>query len=77
MQEIMSVSQAAEFLGVSRRLLYALWHRADGPKFALVGRRRLIRRQACEEFLAAREAGICVPQPAGQTAPKSLGRSDA
>ena len=77
MQEILSVAQAGAFLGVSRRLLYALWDRADGPKFALVGRRRLIRRRACEEFLAAREAGICLPQPADQPAPKSLGRSDA
>ena len=55
MQEILSVTEAAAFLGISRRTLYSLWDRADGPRFALVGRRRLVRRQACIQWLEALE----------------------
>lgn len=56
MQEILSVNEAAAFLGVSRRTLYSLWKQNDGPKFALVGRRRLVRRAACIQWLEALEA---------------------
>lgn len=77
MQEILSVTEAAEFLGISRRKLYSLWGRADGPRFALVGRRRLVRRQACEEFIEAREREYFVKRTADQAAAESRCSADA
>ena len=77
MQEIMSVTQAAAFLGLSKRMLYSLWDRDDGPKFALVGRRRLVRRQACEAFIEAREREYFVQRTADQAAAESRCSADA
>ncbi len=58
----LSVSEAAELLGVSRPTVYQLLNREDFPSFR-IGTRRLISRSGLEAWVAAQaareEAGAC------------------
>jgi excisionase family DNA binding protein len=52
----LSLAEFAEMIGVSKRLVYKLVERDDGPPLIRLGRRVLIRREAAEQWLVAREA---------------------
>lgn len=55
----LSVTEAAEALGISRRSMYELLNQKDFPAALKVGRRRLISRELLAEWVrnqAAREA---------------------
>jgi excisionase family DNA binding protein len=77
MPELLSVVQAANLLGISKRSLYGLWERREGPATILIGRRRLVRRQACEAFIEAREREYFVERTADQAAAESRCSADA
>ena len=51
----LSLAEFAEMVGVSKRLVYKLVKSNDAPPLMRVGRRVLIRREAAEQWLAARE----------------------
>jgi len=53
--EILNLSEAADFMRISRRTLHSLIAKSDGPPTLTIGRRRLIRRTALEAWLADRE----------------------
>ena len=55
MRTAISLSEFADMLGVSKRLIYKLIERDDAPPLIRVGRRVLIRREAAEKWLAERE----------------------
>ena len=52
----LSVSEAAEALGLSRPMVYELMHRPDFPAFR-VGRRTLISRSGLERWIEAQANG--------------------
>ena len=49
----LSVTEAAEFLGISRPTMYKLINRADFPADFRVGSRRLIHKEKLMEWVAA------------------------
>lgn len=51
-----SITDFARSVGISRRSFYTLLERGEGPPTIRIGRRRLIRREAAEAWLRAREA---------------------
>lgn len=51
----LSVPEAAAAMGISRAGLYALLARGEGPPTIKLGRRRLIRRDALQEWLRKQE----------------------
>jgi excisionase family DNA binding protein len=53
--EILNLSEAADFMRISRRTLHSLIADGIGPPTLTIGRRRLIRRTALEAWLADRE----------------------
>lgn len=53
--EVLNLIEAAEYLRISRRTLHNLIADGDGPPTLTIGRRRLIRRAAIEQWLADRE----------------------
>ncbi len=54
--ETLTIPEAAAALRVSRRHLQNLFRRGDGPPVIRLGRRRIIRREALDRWLAGREA---------------------
>ena len=55
MRATVSLSEFADMLGVSKRLVYKLIERDDAPPLIRIGRRVLIRREAAEQWLSERE----------------------
>ena len=55
MRATVSLSEFADMLGVSKRLVYKLIDRDDAPPLIRIGRRVLIRRDAAERWLIERE----------------------
>ncbi len=55
MRATVSLSEFADMLGISKRLVYKLIKRDDAPPLIRVGRRVLIRREAAERWPAERE----------------------
>jgi excisionase family DNA binding protein len=55
MRTTVSLSEFADMLGVSKRLVYKLIDRDDAPPLIRIGRRVLIRREAAERWLIDRE----------------------
>ena len=55
MRTTLSLSEFADMLGVSKRLVYKLIEQHDAPPLIRVGRRVLIRREAAERWLTERE----------------------
>ncbi len=55
----LSLSEFAQMVGVSKRLIYKLVEQGDAPPLIRIGRRVLIRREAAERWLAEREAQTC------------------
>ena len=53
--EVLSLTEAADFLRISRRTLHHLLATGDAPPVIRIGRRRLIRRAAIEQWLSDRE----------------------
>lgn len=56
--DILAVSliDFARSIGISRRTLYSLLARGEGPPTIRIGRRRLIRKEAAEAWLLTQEA---------------------
>lgn len=52
----LTIAEAAKMLGIGRTTLYALIAGGELPSVS-IGRKRLIRREALERFLAQRESG--------------------
>jgi len=52
----LSLDDLAASIGVSRRHLHQLLARGEGPPTIRLGRRRLVRREAADAWLKAREA---------------------
>ena len=50
-----SIADFARSIGISRRSLYSLLDRGEGPPTIRIGRRRVIRREAADAWLRARE----------------------
>jgi len=46
-----TISQFCNAVGISRRMLYTLWERKQGPPRVAVGKRVLIPRQGAEAWL--------------------------
>ena len=46
-----SIPALCQATGISRRTLYALWERGEGPAVTKIGRRTLVRREAAESWL--------------------------
>jgi len=46
-----SIPALCSATGISRRTLYALWERGEGPAVTKIGRRTLVRREAAESWL--------------------------
>ena len=53
--EVLNLNEAAGYLRVSLRTLHHLLAAGDAPPVVRIGRRRLIRRAAIEQWLADRE----------------------
>ena len=51
----MTVEEFCQSARISRRTFYVLMERQAGPPTVAIGRRRVIRRQAAEAWLQARE----------------------
>jgi excisionase family DNA binding protein len=51
----LSVEATAKRIGVSRKTLYELWEKGEGPPWLRAGGRRLIRVDALEAWLRNRE----------------------
>ena len=51
-----SIAYFARSIGISRRSVYTLLDRGEGPPTIRIGRRRLIRREAADAWLREREA---------------------
>ena len=51
-----SITEFCRLIGLSRRSLYGLLDRGEGPPTIRIGRRRLIRREAADAWLRSREA---------------------
>ena len=51
-----SIADFARSIGISRRSLYSLLDRGEGPPTIRIGRRRVIRREAADAWLRSREA---------------------
>ena len=51
-----SLADFARSIGISRRTLYSVLDRGEGPPTIRIGRRRLIRREAADAWLRSREA---------------------
>ncbi len=54
--QALTLAEAADALRVSPRHLQTLFRRGDGPPVIRLGRRRVIRREALDRWLAKREA---------------------
>lgn len=46
-----SIPALCSATGISRRTLYALWERGEGPAVTKIGRRTLVRREAAASWL--------------------------
>lgn len=53
----LSVTEAAEALGISRRSMYELLNREDFPAALKIGRRRLISRELLAEWIRTQAEG--------------------
>lgn len=53
----LSVTEAAEALGISRRSMYELLNREDFPAALKIGRRRLISRELLAEWIRTQAGG--------------------
>lgn len=51
-----SITEFCRLIGLSRRTLYSLLDRGEGPPTCRIGRRRVIRREAADAWLRSREA---------------------
>lgn len=51
-----SITEFCRSIGISRRSLYTLLDRGEGPPTIRIGRRRVIRREAADAWLRSREA---------------------
>jgi excisionase family DNA binding protein len=51
-----SIADFARSIGISRRSVYSLLDRGEGPPTIRIGRRRVIRREAADAWLRSREA---------------------
>src|SRR4051812_34892347 len=58
MRSTISLSEFADMLGVSKRLIYKLIDRNEAPPLIRVGRRVLIRREAAERWIIDRERHV-------------------
>ena len=56
MRTTVTLSEFADMLGVSKRLVYKLIDRNEAPPLIRIGRRVLIRREAAERWLTERES---------------------
>ncbi len=54
--QALTLAEAADALRVSPRHLQNLFRKGDGPPVIRLGRRRIIRREALDRWLAKREA---------------------
>ncbi len=52
-----SIRQFCSESGISKSLLYVLWKRGEGPRFAKLGRRRVITESPLDFLLRAQESG--------------------
>lgn len=52
---LLNLNEAADLLRISRRTLHHLLAAGDAPPVVRIGRRRLIRRAAIEQWLSDRE----------------------
>ena len=50
-----SIAEFCRSIGISRRTLYTILDRGEGPPTCRIGRRRLIRRSSADALLRARE----------------------
>lgn len=57
LNETLTISEAADFIRVSRRHLQKLMADGDGPPVVQLGRRKIIRREALRQWLVSREGG--------------------
>jgi excisionase family DNA binding protein len=55
-RDALTISEAADAIRVSRRHLQNLCQKGEGPPVIRLGRRRIIRREALNQWLAARES---------------------
>ncbi len=55
----LTIAEAADALRVSLRHLQNLLRQGDGPPVVHLGRRLIIRREALNQWLVAREASVC------------------
>jgi excisionase family DNA binding protein len=53
--EVLTIEEAAEAVRISRRHLHKLMAEGDGPPVIRLGRRKLIRREALNQWLLNRE----------------------
>jgi excisionase family DNA binding protein len=53
---VFSIAEFCRSIGISRRSLYGLLDRGEGPPTIRIGRRRVIRREAADAWLRSREA---------------------
>jgi predicted DNA-binding transcriptional regulator AlpA len=58
-----SVPELSRRLGISVRTLYAIQAKGDGPPVVKLGARTVIRREAAEAWLAAREQPAVTRRP--------------
>jgi len=49
------VNRLCDALGISRALLYDLWARNEGPRYVMIGRRRIVTSEALQEWLRSLE----------------------
>jgi excisionase family DNA binding protein len=54
-RDALTLAEAADVLRVSIRHLHHLFRQGDGPPTIRLGRRRIIRREALDQWLVARE----------------------
>lgn len=55
---VVTIDEAAEMAGISRAHLYELIREGRGPRTILLGRRRVLRREAVAQWLADCESGV-------------------
>ena len=63
---VLSVTEAAEALGISRRTMYELINREDFPAALKVGRRRLISKELLADWVKAQARKEAAPVLAHQ-----------